>query len=1741
MLFLHRSPVAISIIVFTMFFGFTLIFVIHTEKKNQLNIKNSTDTFLNEYTDKLIQSFTLYQYGLRGVRGAIVTTGFIEIDRQKFKRYSATRDIDLEFAGAHGFGIIQKIEVHQEKSFLDKARADGFDDLKIRQLYPHDGDKYIIRYVEPESKNLRAIGLDIASEYNRLQAARQAMITGKVYLTAPITLVQTTGLSQQSFLMLMPVYNSLKTPNTAKAREEALWGWSYAPLITQEIISGINFNDDLAHIILTDVTDPRQPIAFYHSNGKINNQTIASATRTVNIFGRKWLIQLETYPTFRQQLNLVRLENIFLVGTIFSFLSSLLVFIVCTNKARKLFLVETQRRLASIVESSIDAIISKTLTGIVTSWNRGAEYILGYTAEEAIGKPLDMLIIPPELRHEELKILERVSHGEYISHFETLRRRKDGKTIDVSVSVSPIINAQGVVIGASKTLRDISAQKKAELSIHQLNVHLEEQVEQRTKQLAQTQRTLRTVLDAVPSMIGYWDKNLINRVANHAYHKFFGINPENLPGTSMQKLLGKSLYESNRLYIEGALSGKEQTFEREIIRPDGVSHYSLSHYLPDMIDGEVQGFYVIVHDVSELVKGRQQLAEALQKNQILLNTINKQLIYSITSPEGNLIEINDLYCKILGQDKTTLIGNNYQIMNAQVHDQAFWQQLWKIVQGGSVWRGELCNRAENGQLYWFDCVISPLFNDNGNITSYLSLGIDITERKTINAEVNQLKLLLEAVLNSASAVSIIATDTEGVITLFNTGAERMLGYSASEMVGKNTPQIIHVREEVEARGLELSKQFGIPIEGFRVFVHIADQFNAEVREWTYVHKDNKHITVSLAVTAVRNTDDNIIGYLGIATDITELKNQKNELLAIRDQLLLATNVARLGIWSWVLNTNLIEWSTMMYTLYAKTDSATPTKMTWEKWQTYIHPDDIEQTQQAIQSALKGKMSFNPSFRIIHPDGAIRHIQAAGYIERDHNGTPVRVTGINLDITERREFEEKILLAKQQAEQANIAKGHFLANISHEIRTPLNAVLGMLQLLLKTDLASRQRDYTQKAQQAAKSLLSLLNDVLDFSKIEAGKVQLDIHLFDLELLIQALSSVLVVPNKKDIEVIFDIDPKLPMQMMGDQLKLQQILINLAGNALKFTELGQVIIRFVTLDKQINTITLRIEVIDTGIGISLEQQQIIFQSFTQAEASTTRRFGGTGLGLGISQGLVSIMGSKLLVESELGKGSRFWFDLELNYLSTTPNNILNLPDSLHILIVDDNAYLGEVLKRTLQSMNCIVEYVNNGQDALAKVQYSDSPYDLILMDWRMPEWDGIQTAEAIRQLACHDNKTFIIMMTASGQEVLAQHFSETSPLFDELLIKPITPQQLLNTIQRFAKHHQNKPAIEHLESRTYSLQNVQILVVEDNDLNREIINELLCYEGAIVTLAYDGVQGVEFALDEMRNFDVIIMDMQMPNMDGLEATRRIRQYSQCDQIPIIAMTANATTDDRMICLETGMNDHIGKPVDMQEMVQTILRLLNKKPLESYRHMSNKMLPLIDQHLDSYDLILQRFNGSKRIFQKALVYFLPQCSQLIQNLNHQLDFEAEDAANTLHTLAGVSSTIGASKLAAMAIFIEQKIRAGEQINDSQKLLEKLQNLLIKSDEQLKEYLVFIEPQESVTSQSSNTQSISELNVCLVGELSSLESGSMKSIKTIELILQDINNLNEYPLLTLLQDQIKKLDFNKAAQTVRQWLNTQ
>ncbi len=648
-----------------------------------------------------------------------------------------------------------------------------------------------------------------------------------------------------------------------------------------------------------------------------------------------------------------------------------------------------------------------------------------------------------------------------------------------------------------------------------------------------------------------------------------------------------------------------------------------------------------------------------------------------------------------------------------------------------------------------------------------------------------------------------------------------------------------------------------------------------------------------------------------------------------------------------------------------------------------------------------------------------------------------------DITDERATADAMSEARQIAEDAARTKSDFLANMSHEIRTPMNAIIGMAHLALKTGLNPRQADYIRKIQQSGQLLLGIINDILDFSKIEAGKLTIESTDFELGRVLDNVAVLIAEKaSAKGLELINEVASDVPETLVGDPLRLGQILINYCNNAVKFTERGEVAIKVAKTEETSEDIVLRFEVRDTGIGLAPEQKERMFQSFTQADTSTTRKYGGTGLGLAISKNLAELMGGHVGVESELGKGSTFWFTVRLRKSTSRKRKLVPRPDlrGRRMLVVDDNEHACTVLTGMLAGMSFVVDAVNSGRravDAVRLAAETGRPYDVVFLDWQMPEIDGTQAGRNILELGLVPPPR-LIMVTAYGrEEVIA---GARAAGFDDVLIKPVNPSVLFDAAVRAlgALPEEIETATAEVPGRgvdVSAIAGARLLLAEDNEMNQEVAVELLRDAGFAVDVAENG----QVALDMLQQhaadyYAAVLMDMQMPVLDGLSATSEIRKLPRLAGLPVVAMTANAMEQDRERCLAAGMNDYVAKPIDPDELSRVLLKWIRPGAFQAARLPAETSMPSAEQvrelprHIDGLDaeLGLRHANDKYSLYVSMLRRFVEGQRSVIGEIAVALDKDDWPAAERLaHTLKGNAGNIGATSLPVEAAALESALR--------------------------------------------------------------------------------------------------------------------
>ncbi|PWJ55304.1 PAS domain S-box-containing protein [Dyadobacter jejuensis] len=833
---------------------------------------------------------------------------------------------------------------------------------------------------------------------------------------------------------------------------------------------------------------------------------------------------------------------------------------------------------------------------------------------------------------------------------------------------------------------------------------------------------------------------------------------------------------------------------------------------------------------------------------------------------------------------------------------------------------------------------------------------DIDAKKRTELEIINSRKFLNDLLNASSEVSIIATDTQGLITVFNRGAEKLLGYRAEEVVGIHTPELIHLEQEVQDYAAALSEKAGEAIQGFRTFTYNAEINGSDQREWTYLTKNKETIPVMLVVTSIRDYQQNIIGYLGLATDLSARKKAEAALISEKARLSAFVRNAPAAVAMFDLDLKYLAVSRRWLEEYKIEDRLVIGKSHYD-----IFPNLSQKWKDIHQRALKGEVVKNDEDRW-RPEGW-DHDQYLNWEIHPWYLPNQTVGGLMMftqDITEAALQKEELQLAKKQSEQASIAKSEFLANMSHEIRTPLNGVIGFTDLVLKTKMSEVQRQYLTIVNQSANSLLGIINDILDFSKIEAGKLELDIAKSDIYDITGDSADIISYPiQSKGLELLLNIPNNLPRFVWVDEIRIKQVLINLLSNAAKFTPSGEIELKIEILDYDpslSDALSCRFSVRDTGIGIKEEKQAKIFEAFLQEDSSTTKKYGGTGLGLAISNQLLKMMGSKLQLISKQGVGSTFYFDLTLQSEPGEPIQWEHYDILKRVLIVDDNHNNRMILKQMLELLNIESVEAVNGHDAIHLLS-GDLHFSAILMDYHMPEIDGLQTIAKIRrELGLNADQLPIVLLSSSAEDATVLKSCEALDV-NYRLMKPIKIDLLTQCLSRLTKKETQSLTFGDPQLRPSRVESLTILLAEDNEVNmflaKTVIKKLMpnCH----ILEAINGLEAVAHC--EKGLPDIIFMDVQMPKMNGYEATRAIRQLPGAEGISIVALTAANVKGERDKSLEVGMNDFISKPFVEQDIWSLLNRLPQTKELlevesiEPIKEMTNTTIIDVDKLREYY----------------------------------------------------------------------------------------------------------------------------------------------------------------------------------------------
>ena len=1100
-------------------------------------------------------------------------------------------------------------------------------------------------------------------------------------------------------------------------------------------------------------------------------------------------------------------------------------------------------------------------------------------------------------------------------------------------------------------------------------------------------RTIIECNDSLRRMFGYEVNEVIGHKADFLYFER-RPNPQNCHETC-------DALEGNGFHI-GLSEGKKKngkTMPLEIITGNLSGH------------GDA---VLLLRDITERQRAEEKIKRA-RDDYLTITNLTGDITVKVDR-EDKWTFLNDGACQFWGKPRKELIGKAF---TDYLHpaDQEKTKAALKKVENKETVKSLINSQKTPEGWKTVEWNGAPLFDDDGNYVGFQATGRDITERKLAEEELRESEEK-HSNLFQHSYDAIFIHDLDGKIIDVNQKVLNLFGYTKEQILSL-TILDLHPEEALEKskRAFETISADGV--------------VNLEI---DFKKKDGGVFPAEISSSLFEVGGEKVVQ--GIVRDITERKSMEKALRESekKHRTMVEQSLQGLAV---VQDFRIVFANTALADMTGYTVEEL-LSLSPDKVEPLIHAEDRDLVWGRFQDRLSGKPVLpRYEFRIVRKDGTVRWLEM--FASRiDYRGKPAAQAAL-MDITERKQAEEHLKKAKEEAEDANRLKSEFLANMSHEIRTPMNAIIGMTDITLDTDLTEEQRDYLGTVKESARGLLELLNDILDLSKIEADRVELETIDFDLRVTVEGVADTLATKaSAKGLELACIIHSQVPCLLRGDPGRIRQILMNLAGNAIKFTEEGEVVIRVELEEETEDSAELVVSVVDTGVGIPADQQAWIFESFTQADGSTTRKHGGTGLGLSISRRLVEMMGGRIGVESKPSKGSRFWFTVALQKQEDSHEELPPVaPDirGMRILVVDDNQTNRTIVVKMTESFGCSPEAVESGKEAiraLKRAAHREKLFDLVLLDMQMPGMDGEETLGAIRQDPDIKDVTVIILTSLGVRGDVARLQALGGAGY---LTKPIKQSQLFDTIITVLSRQKRVVGEEPIRIVTRHTiaeekrRKTRILLAEDNPMNQKLAVALLKRAGYLIDAVENGRLAVE-AINR-RAYDLVLMDVQMPEMDGFEATRAIRKkQDERKDIPIVAMTAHAMKGDREKCLQAGMDDYVAKPIEPQELLGTIEKWTrscdsNEATVGRKESGTHQLPPGIPIDLEA---ALDRFDGDNEFLEKMLQEFVESAPKQLEMLEGAIKKgDAKLVEREAHSIKGAAGNLGATGIADVSLKLE------------------------------------------------------------------------------------------------------------------------
>ncbi|SEQ39326.1 PAS domain S-box-containing protein [Ectothiorhodospira magna] len=1254
-----------------------------------------------------------------------------------------------------------------------------------------------------------------------------------------------------------------------------------------------------------------------------------------------------------------------------------------------------ERQFRTLFELYPDAtLLIDVSDGRTLQFNARAHEQLGYTAEEFAQLRIpdyEALETPEEVA---LHIRRIMAHGH--DDFETRHRCKDGSLIDVHVTVSVLkLGRQDCLLGV---FRDITRQKQAE------------------QRVRDSEDRLKLATEA--AQLGIWDYHIQNDrlIWDDRMHTLYGVHPDDFGGRFAdwaQTLLPESLPPVQAAFEALVRNDTPFDVQIQIQRPSDGQVRTLRGIARAIRDDQGRATRVVGvnEDITERILAERKLESEEAKFRALFE-LSPVGIAMNDFHTGEFIQFNRAINEPAGYTPEEFRQLSYWQLTPSEYMPAEQRMLDSMNQNGSYGPFEKEYIHKDGSRYPVLLHGFKTKTPEGREVIW-SIIQDISAQKRAQQEIQDREARLQQLATQSRNVTW-EVDTRGCYTYVSPVAETVWGYSPDELVGKK-----YFFELYPENGRERFKS-----EVFQGFAR-RETFQGHINP--IAHKQGNILWMSTHAFPVIDPNGNLLGYRGSDLDVTESIRAKQALEAEKERFQGIFEKTGSGVAVYRPVDDGQDFVFLNYNAAAERMDQTRREDIIGRRLTECFPAVTEMgLLDVLQTVARtGQSEYLP---VSLYDGKQLKAWRENTVFRLSSGEVVAVYN---DLTE-------IKQAQETAERANRAKSQFLANMSHEIRTPMNAVIGLSDLLLHTTLNPKQRDYLGKIRDSSRMLLGIINDILDYSKIEAGKLELESHSFRLEELLDQMRTLFAkAADDKGLELIFELSIPEAQAVEGDALRLGQILANLLSNAIKFTPCGQVILSIRQRKRSRDRLHVRFEIQDTGIGIDREQQIRLFQAFSQADSSTTRKYGGTGLGLVICRKLVERMGGSLGLESAPGAGSTFHFDLTLPLSQEQPypatQNGMRL--GARVLVADDHAIARTVLRNMLEDFGYQVKEADSGEaaiDAVRQAEQAATPFEFILMDWHMPEGlDGLQTLERLEELREQGElgQTTVpaVIVSAYNQADLATH----SDRFGAFLSKPVTPRALMGAMQQAVLGSATgEPGAPPPHGHFPCWQNRTVLLVEDNALNQEVAREILNKTRVRVILANDGQEAVDQV--NQHAIDLVLMDLQMPVMDGFEASRRIRE--RYPDLPIIALSAAVMEDDREKARAAGMNDHLAKPIDTQGLLRTLETFLGEAAGSTEPMTEAQTDPVLPDNLSAFDVEagIRRLDGDRRLYLKTLRRFREQLEiGELADLHHALEGPADGTTKrALHTLKGLAAMVGAHELAGCAARLEATLASERTI---------------------------------------------------------------------------------------------------------------